>query len=158
MNSLAEKRAERPAENEAQALLASCQVEVSPESFSLVSVTHSEFADMLQNSGISPRGASPFLILADKHEVTLMLADEDLRLVRHALNDARVESGFRLVTFDVVLDFAVVGFFAEISRMLADAKIPLMAVSAYSRDHILIKQGDLARALAVLGSVNSELC
>lgn len=158
MNSRSNVTAATPDKLDAGSLLASCKIEVAAESFTLVALRHSEFAELLQNTGISPRGASPFFIFSDKDEVTLMLADDDIRLVRHALDEARIESGFRLVTFDIVLEFDVVGFYAEISRILAEASVPIVAVSAYSRDHLLIKQDDLARALAALGGVNEDLC
>jgi hypothetical protein len=47
---------------------------------------------------------------------------------------------------------------AEISRILAEADIPIMALSAFSRDHLLIKQNDLASALKALREHVAELC
>jgi hypothetical protein len=98
------------------------------------------------------------MILSDKYEVTLMLDEIDYRTCRHAIREAKIEGGFRLLTFEVVLDFNVVGFLAEVSRILAEAGISIIALSAFSRDHLLIKQDDLARALKVLGEVVEELC
>ena len=72
--------------------------------------------------------------------------------------DAKVERNFRLLSFDIELDFNVFGFLAEISRILAEAEIPIVALSAFSRDHILIKQENLAKALKVLGEYVEELC
>jgi uncharacterized protein len=157
MNSTAGKSIP-PEGNDPRALLATCEVEIAPETFSLAALSHTAFAALIQNADISPRGASPFFIFSDKFEVTLLLADQDLRLVRHAMGDARVEPGFRLITFNIVLDFDVVGFMSEVSRLLADAGVPIIAVSAYSRDHILVRQDDLGRALAALGTVNDALC
>ena len=56
------------------------------------------------------------------------------------------------------MDFNVVGFLAEVSRILAESNISIYAVSAFSRDHLLIKQDDLAKALKVLGEYVEELC
>ncbi len=55
-------------------------------------------------------------------------------------------------------DWNIVGFFAEISRILAEAGIPIGAISAFSRDHVLVKQEDLAKALKVLGKYIEEVC
>jgi len=47
---------------------------------------------------------------------------------------------------------------AEISKILAEAGITIGALSAFSRDHVLVKQNDLARALKVLGEHVEEVC
>ncbi|MDT4898777.1 MAG: uncharacterized protein QOH25_3854 [Acidobacteriota bacterium] len=98
------------------------------------------------------------MLLRDEHEVTLLLDETDWRTVRHALRDARVEGNFRLLTFDIKLDWNVVGFVARVTEILADAGISCGALSAFSRDHLLIKQDDLGTALRVLGPHVAELC
>ncbi|MCU0239050.1 MAG: ACT domain-containing protein [Pyrinomonadaceae bacterium] len=60
--------------------------------------------------------------------------------------------------YDLVMDFNIVGFMATVAKILADANISIMALSAFSRDHLLIKQDDLAKALIVLGEYVEELC
>jgi hypothetical protein len=56
------------------------------------------------------------------------------------------------------MDFSVVGFLAEVSRILADAGISIVALSAFSRDHVLLSQDDLTRALKTLGPFVADLC
>ncbi|HCA56617.1 MAG TPA: ACT domain-containing protein [Blastocatellia bacterium] len=102
--------------------------------------------------------SAPFMIFRDPHEVTLLLDEIDLGTMRHALRSAKVERGFRLLTFDTVMDFSVVGFLAEVARILAEAGVSIVALSSFSRDHILVKQVDLARALKALGPHVEELC
>jgi hypothetical protein len=131
-------------------LLKKTRVEVSPETYYLVSLPHDDWKKLLENPELSPRMTAPFMILSDKYEVTLMLDDTDYQTCRYAIRDAKVEGNFRLLTFDLVMDFTVVGFMAAVSKILADAGISIMALSAFSRDHLLIKQGDLAKALKVL--------
>jgi hypothetical protein len=101
---------------------------------------------------------APFMILMDKHEVTLLLDETDFGTMRRAIRDAKVAGGYRLLTFDIELDLEVVGFMAEVSRILAEAGVPIMALSAFTRDHLLIKQEDLAKALKALGEHVGELC
>ena len=131
---------------------------MSPENFTFVSLQQVEWLKLLENPELSPRMTAPFMILRDAHETTLLLDEIDFANIRNALENAKVESDFRLLTFDVELDFSVVGFLAEISRILAEAEIPIIALSAFSRDHILVKQNDLAKALKVLGEVVEDLC
>jgi uncharacterized protein len=98
------------------------------------------------------------MIFSDKHEVTLVLDEIDFEKLRSALGDAKVARQYRMLTFDIELDLNIVGFLAEVSRILAGAEVPVIALSSFSRDHLLIRQGDLARALKSLGPHVSELC
>jgi hypothetical protein len=144
--------------NSIQEKIKKTNVEVSPETFTLVSVSKEAWPRLLEDNALSPRGTAPFMIFSDKYEVTLLLEDVDFQTIRHAVRDAKIEGGFRLLTFDTAMDFTVVGFLAEVSRILADAVIPIVALSAFSRDHLLVKQSDLANALKVLGPHVAELC
>jgi hypothetical protein len=139
-------------------LIKKTRVEVAPETFFLVSLTQENWQNLLENPELSPRMTAPFMIFKDKFEVTLLLDEIDFGTIRHAIREAKIEKNFRLLTFDLVMDFSVVGFLAEAARILAEAEIPIIALSAFSRDHILIKQEDLAKALKVLGEYVEELC
>lgn len=98
------------------------------------------------------------MLLRDEHEVTLLLDETDWRTMRHAVRDARIESDFRLLTFDIELDWKTIGFLARVTEILADAGVSVGALSAFSRDHLLIKQDQLGNALRVLGNYVAELC
>ncbi len=139
-------------------LLKKSRVEVAPEMFSLVSVRRADWLKLLENPELSPRMSAPFMILSDKWEVTLLLDEIDFGAIRYAVRDAKVEGNFRLLTFDIELEWNVVGFLAEISKIFAEAGIAIGALSAFSRDHLLIKQADLATALKVLGEYVEEVC
>jgi len=83
-----------------------------------------------------------FVNIIDKNETTVIIEqskydDEDV---------IEIEKDWKVLTFDMVLPFELVGFLAKVSKVLADEKIPLFAISAYSTDHILVKEKDLARA------------
>lgn len=131
---------------------------VSPAIYFLVGMRHEDWLRLLENPELSPRGDAPFMLLRDEHEVTLLLDETDWRALRHAARDARVEDNFRLVTLDLALDWNVVGYLARVTGILSQAGISVGALSAFSRDHLLIKQDDLATALRVLGEHVAELC
>ena len=139
-------------------LLKKTKVEVSAETFTLVSLSEENWLKLLENPELSPRMTAPFLIFKDKFETTLLLDEVDFVKIRNSLENAKTAGNYRLLTFDIELDFTIFGFLAEISRILAAAEIPIIAVSSFSRDHILIKQRDLSQALKVLGEVVEELC
>ena len=150
-------KTEEPQES-VEELLRRAKVLVAPATFFLVGLRHEDWGRLLENPELSPRGSAPFMLLKDEHEVTLLLDEEDWRTMRHAARDARVEGGFRLLTFDVELAWNVVGFMALVTRILADARVSCGALSAFSRDHLLVKQDELAKALLALGPHVAELC
>ena len=139
-------------------LLSRARVEVAPATFVLVGLRPVEWARLLENPELSPRAESIFMLLRDPFEVTLLLEEEDWRAMRHAARDAKVESGFRLITLDIKLEWNVVGFLARVTELLAGAGVAVGALSAFSRDHLLIRRDDLGKALRVLGEHVAELC
>ena len=139
-------------------LLRRARIEVAPEVYTLVSIDHKTWNSLLDRPELSPRMTAQFMILMDKWEVTLLLDEIDIEVLLPALSNAKIEQGYRLVTFDLILDLTIVGFMAEVSRILAQANIPIMALSAFSRDHLLIKQKDLAKALTTLGKHVDSMC
>jgi hypothetical protein len=143
---------------EVEALLSRARVEVLPATFVLVGLRHEDWSRLIENPELSPRPDAPFMLLRDTHETTLLVEEEDWLTMRHAARDARVETGFRLVTFDIELPWHVVGFLARVAEILAEANVSVGALSAFSRDHLLIKQDNLATALRVLGNHVAELC
>jgi hypothetical protein len=101
---------------------------------------------------------APFMIFRDRYETTLLLDDTDFQTIRHAVREAKIERNFRLLTFEIQLDFTVIGFLAEITRILAAADISIVALSAFSRDHLLVRQEDLAKALIALRDYVDDVC
>jgi hypothetical protein len=144
--------------DDAAQLLRRAKVEVAPATFVLVGLRHEDWNRLLENPELSPRAESVFMLLRDPAEVTLLLEEDDWRAMRHAARDARVEGGFRLVTLDIELPWNVVGFLARVTEILAGAGVAVGALSAFSRDHLLIRQDDLAKALRALGEHVADLC
>lgn len=142
----------------AKEILRSARVGVAAETFALVGMEPHHLLKLLADNSLSPRMSAPFMIFMDPHEVTLILDEIDLGNMRRGLAGAKVANGYRMLTFDSVLELSVVGFMAEISRILADAGVAILPLSAYSRDSLLIKQEDLAAALRALGPHVDEIC
>lgn len=133
-------------------------VEIVSENFTLISLEQNDWLKLLENPELSPRMTAPFMIFKDKFEITLLLDEIDFGKIKNDLLNAKIESGFRMLTFGIELDFTVIGFLAEITRILAEAEISIIALSAFSRDHILVKQENLAKALKILGECVEDLC
>ena len=96
-----------------------------------------------------------FVNIIDKNETTVIIEqskyDEE--------NVIEIEKDWKILTFNMVLPFGLVGFLAKVSKVLADEKIPIFGISAYSTDHIFVKEKDLIRAeekLKELGCIIEE--
>ena len=145
-------------QSDPRSILKQTGVEVHPEEFVIISICREDWSTMLQDNSLSPSGNSPFMIFSETNEVTLVLSEADFVSINPALGESRFERGFRLLTFTSVMDFSVVGFLAEVSKVLAAAGIPIVVLSSFSRDHLLIKQNYLADALKALGPFVDSLC
>jgi enamine deaminase RidA (YjgF/YER057c/UK114 family) len=64
--------------------------------------------------------------------------------------DTTVEDGWRALKVPGPIAFTATGVLAGIAAALADAGIPIFAISTYDTDYVLVKQADLDRALAAL--------
>ncbi len=93
--------------------------------------------------------AGAFAVIRDRRETSCVIDEAKLPSQRFL----GLERGWRLVTFDMTLPFSLIGFFAAISRALADERIGLLAISSYSTDHIFVKDKDLDRAGKALGKL-----
>lgn len=87
-----------------------------------------------------------FAVIQDKNEITVIIDQSKI----NNKDVIEIEKDWKIFTFDMILPFELVGFLAKISKVLADEKISIFAISAYSTDHILVKEKDLAKAIKKL--------
>lgn len=89
-------------------------------------------------------------LIMDKDEVTLIIPAECLEDYRERLRHAHVSEPMRLITFDVVLPPTLTGFMAFIAELLAAAKVPIIPIGAYHRDHLLVSAEHFPKAWQLL--------
>lgn len=65
-------------------------------------------------------------------------------------NTTEREDGWRAFRIQGVLDFSLIGILADISRILAENKIGIFAISTFNTDYILTKEENYQKALDVL--------
>lgn len=87
-----------------------------------------------------------FANIIDKNETTVII-DQSKFNEKDAIE---IEKDWKILTFDMVLPFGLVGFMAKVSQALADEKISIFAISAYSTDHVLVKEKDLNKTIKKL--------
>lgn len=69
----------------------------------------------------------------------------------------RAEHGFRILKIDGPLDFSLTGILVAVAGPLAAAGIPIFAVSTFDTDYVLVKAGELQRAVAVLQAAGHDV-
>ncbi|HEX2103087.1 MAG TPA: ACT domain-containing protein [Solirubrobacteraceae bacterium] len=62
----------------------------------------------------------------------------------------RAERGFRAIAVAGPLDFGLTGVLAALAVPLAEAGVPIFAVSTYDTDHLLVRAARLDAAIAAL--------
>jgi hypothetical protein len=70
--------------------------------------------------------------------------------------DVRVESGWRALALPGPIPFEQTGVLASLAVPLAAAGVPIFALSTYDTDYVLVRAGQLERALAALQSVGDR--
>lgn len=99
-------------------------------------------------------GATSFVSLTvDDREATLVLPALAWQTMAERFASATVAGPYRLVTFDLPLDLGLVGFLAAVARALAERSLPLYALSAFSRDHLLARSADAPAAAGALAEL-----
>jgi hypothetical protein len=94
---------------------------------------------------------APFVqLIAEPDRLTLLLPQSDWHSLKPAFPHARIQAPFRVISFNHDLPNDLVGFLAIASRALADAGVPILAICGYTKDHILVREEHLERALAAL--------
>ncbi|MAF35929.1 hypothetical protein CL622_02320 [archaeon] len=87
-----------------------------------------------------------FINIVDKHETTVII---DQSKLNKSLTIEK-ELDFKLITLDIILPMNATGIIAKISGALAKDEISIISIATYSRDHFLIKETDLAKAIISL--------
>ncbi len=62
----------------------------------------------------------------------------------------RVERGWRVLKVVGPLDFSLTGILASLAQPLADAGVPIFALSTFDTDYVLVKQEKVETAVSVL--------
>ncbi len=119
-------------------------------------VVHLPSAALTAAAGVLAEARAPFgAVLVDKDEVTLILEDGRWEDLKARLPGHESTGPHRLITFDLPLDMGLIGFMAAVSRALAEAGVPILALSAYRRDHLLVPVAQFDTAWAALKALSA---
>jgi hypothetical protein len=85
--------------------------------------------------------------------VSITRTSDELSIVcaeRNVPPSVRCERGWRCLKVAGPLDLSLIGILASLAVPLAEARIPLFAISTYDTDYVLVKEADLERAVETL--------
>ncbi|MGB8959833.1 MAG: ACT domain-containing protein [Candidatus Aminicenantales bacterium] len=85
-------------------------------------------------------------VIKDDRETTCIIDESKLG----AQKFLGFEGDWRMITFDMVLPLSLVGFFAAVSGALAEAGVNIFTLSAYTTDHVFVKNPKLETAVKSL--------
>ena len=115
--------------------------------YAVASIPLGHYAGVVESLG----GVEGFVQMTrDKDEITLILAEDAWQGLAERFPGAVAETRRRMIRFDTVLDFSVVGFIAEISSALAEADISILSLSTFRTDAVLVHESRFEEAVAAV--------
>ena len=111
---------------------------------------------------LDPATPVPAELLASAGLVSVIRTEQELSVVcrsgsAQGLLAQRVEPGWRLLTVRGPLEFSLTGIMAMLAGTLAAAGVALFALSSFDTDHVLVKAGDLERAITAFREAGHEV-
>ena len=92
--------------------------------------------------------AGPFFSISRAADVLSVVVPESL--VPDGLEGVDRQGGWKALQVAGPLDFALTGILASLTAPLANAGVPIFAISTYDTDYILVQESQLAAAIDAL--------
>lgn len=92
--------------------------------------------------------------------LSITKTEDELSIVCEEKNVAegiKYEGNWKILKIEGPLDFSLVGILAKISNLMAKNNISIFAISTYDTDYILIKLGNINKAIEVLKKDNYNI-
>ncbi len=94
-----------------------------------------------------------FVNIMDKEEITVIIN----QILINKNEIIEIKKDWKIITLDIVFPMNVVGVTAKISSALARENITIMPIAAFSKDHFLVKDKDINKAIRVLENLGIKL-
>ena len=111
---------------------------------------------------LDPATPLPADLFASAGLVSVIRTERELSVVlpterAGGVDAQRREPGWRLLTVRGPLEFTLTGIMAMLAGTLAAAGVALFALSSFDTDHVLVKDGDLDRAVDAFREAGHEV-
>lgn len=140
--------AELFADDRARRVWASTRIHVWPERYLLVSLPTERLADAAMLASGAAGGFAGLVLERDE----VSLAVPEALWLESALRDLARSQAFpyRAITLDIDVDLDVTGYLAPAATLLAEAGVSIVPMCGFLKDHLLVQEKHLEKALAVL--------
>jgi hypothetical protein len=118
---------------------------------SLLEVTYAA-CRLPAGAAVTPPSPGPFSLLVQAAEETTLVCPLD-----QVPFEAEVDAGWRCFRIDQSFDFSTPGILASVLEPLAKAGIGIFAASTFSTDYVLVKAGDVERAVETLQAAGHHI-
>ena len=103
-------------------------------------------------ASVTPPSPGSFSLLVQAPEETTLVCPLD-----QVLPESEVDAGWRCFKIEQSFDFSVPGILASVLDPLAKAGIGIFATSTFSTDYVLVKAGDVERAVETLQAAGHHI-
>jgi hypothetical protein len=109
---------------------------------------------LAEAAALAGSALATFVALVMERDEVSLTVEEDLWLASPLRPRARAESGpYRAITLDVNVELDMVGYLAPAALALAEAGISIIPQCAYLKDHLLVHETSLDRAIRTLNDL-----
>jgi len=88
--------------------------------------------------------------IREPKEITLVIPRRKWLRMKTLFDKYKLAGPWKVITFDIELPLNVYGFIAPIATVLAEAKITILPIFSFDRDHVLVRKEDLPRSVRIL--------
>ena len=144
---------------EVRALWARTGIRRWPGRLTLVSLPHSslpEAARLIAGVAEPGRARSFAGLVVEDDEVSLTIDDTVWNEVAGLIAHAAVAGPYAAITLELDVDLGVCGYLLPAARLLAEAGISIVPQCGYLKDHLVIRDEDAERAVAILEGLVAE--
>jgi hypothetical protein len=96
-----------------------------------------------------------FCVVRTRDELSIV-CPEKACIARQMPNGAAIEPGWIALQLEGPFPFSMTGVLASFLQPLAEAQIPIFAISTFDTDYVLIKQKDVERVLMALAKAGHQ--
>jgi hypothetical protein len=96
-----------------------------------------------------------FCVVRTRDELSIVCGEDVCREDRMP-DGALAERGWVALKLEGSFPFSMTGVLASFLQPLAEARIPIFAISTFDTDYVLIKRDNLEQAVAALGAAGHE--
>jgi hypothetical protein len=97
-----------------------------------------------------------FFCLVRTHEELSIVCTEEVCTEDRMAGGLSLERGWRALKLEGPFPFSMTGVLASFAQPLAEAKIPIFAISTFDTDYVLVKCGNLEQAVVALAAAGHE--